>query len=85
LHLKQECCKLASMKTAMQLIEEDERKKAERKKAALLRIRDLLPLLGQKLDREVRPLLSDAYQSGTPTFTEMAKDVAKILVPSAKA
>lgn len=58
----------------------------DRKKAALIRLRKLLPALGRKLDRDARHLSShDDHTSSAPSFAELTDEVAKLLGPSTKA
>jgi hypothetical protein len=55
----------------------------DRKKAALIRLRNLLPRVGRKLDRAVHRRSSHDHTINV--FTGLADEVAKLLGPSAKA
>jgi hypothetical protein len=55
----------------------------DRKKAALIRLRALLPALGRKLDRCLSS--HDERASSALSFAELADKVANLLGPSAKA
>lgn len=58
----------------------------DRKKAALIRLRALLPMLGRKLDRDSRRRSShEGHTRNAPSFAELADEVAKLLGPSTKA
>jgi hypothetical protein len=54
----------------------------DRKKAALIRLRKLLPAFGRKLDHNTRRLsLHDDPMSCEPSFAALADEVVKFLGP----